>query len=160
MKKPESRKAPDADDTVAGIMRKKFPALKKTDKLSTMLALAVSTPEMVYPVLDESGKVIGQVNQHDMLNLAVPAKGLKYKILGPQGIRGILQNSAETVSDMMKSYNVEVRPDMMIRDAARLMLKTGARAFRVVDEKGRQVGYVSELDILGYMQRKLEKEGK
>ncbi len=150
---------PKREPVVSDIMRKKFPALEKDDKLSTMLALAISTPEMVYPVLDGDGKVMGQVNQHDMLNLAVPAGNTRYKILGPQGIRGILQKSAENVTDVMKSYNVEVKPDMTIVDAAKLMLRTNARAFQVVDN-GRQVGYVSELDILRYLQKKLEKEGK
>jgi CBS-domain-containing membrane protein len=146
------------DTTVKQIMRKKFPHLKKTDSLSKAIGIFIKNPDMVFPVL--TGKrIVGEVNQHEMLKLAVPGKYMdEGRILGPQGIRDLLGHKGKKVSDIMVTHDIKVSENTRVIDAARIMLETEVRTLEVIDKDKKPLGFVSELDILKYLKKKLDKK--
>jgi len=151
------------ETTVKQIMRKKFTSLKKTDRLSKAIGIFLSNPDMVFPVVDNKGIVIGEVNQHDLLKLAVPTDFVSEEhILGPGGIKAVMEHRGKVVGDIMKSrkVNIVIKPGMKAVEAAKIMLDTGNRTLQVMDDDKKSVGYVSELDILRYIKKRLERKSK
>ncbi len=144
------------DTTVAEIMRTKFVSFKKSDPLAKAINVFLTNPDMVFPVI-ENCRAIGEIRQHDLLKLVIP---LKYvddgRVLGPAGIRDLLEHSAKTVGDIMKTSAIKVKASVKVVDAARMMLETDALTLEVVDDCNNPVGFVSELDVLKYAKRKLE----
>ena len=147
------------DTTVKQIMRKRFAHLKKDDTLSKAIGVFIKNPDMVFPVIDNKGHVIGEVNQHDMLKLAVPARYTDGDhILGPKGIKEILGHEGKTVDDLMTTHDVQVREDTKVIEAAGILLDTEVRTLEIVDKNKKPLGFVSELDILKYLKKKLDKK--
>jgi len=150
---------PKMETTVRDIMRKRFASLKKTDSLSRAIDIFIKNPDMVFPVIDGRGRIIGEVNQHELLKLAVPAKYVgEEHVLGPEGIKDLIQRTGKTVADIMKTNDIKIKYDTKIVDAAKIMLETEVRTLEVVDDKNRPIGFVSELDILRYLKKKLGEE--
>jgi CBS domain-containing protein len=144
---------------VKDIMRKRFASLKKTDSLAKAIGVFVKNPDMVFPVVDGRGKIIGEVNQHELLNLAVSAKYVGgERVLGPEGIKNVMRREGKTVADLMKTNDIKVKPETTVEHAARIMLGTEVRTLQVVDDKNKPLGFVSELDILLYLKDKLKKK--
>jgi len=140
-------------------MRKRFASLKKTDSLSKAIAVFIKNPDMVFPVVDGRGRIIGEVNQHELLKLAVPAKYVgEGHVLGPGGIKDMMQRTGKTVEDLMTTNDIKVKQDTKVVNAAKIMLETEVRTLEVVDPKDKPVGFVSELDVLKYLKKRLEKE--
>ncbi len=149
------------DPTVADIMRTEFPALKRSDPLSKAIELFISNPDMVFPVIDSKGRIIGEVNQHELLKLAVPAKYVgEGHVLGPGGIRDMMKREGKKVSDLMTTNDIKIKQKTKVVGAARMMLDTEVRTLQVVDDKNRPVGFVSELDILKHLKSRIGKRGK
>jgi predicted transcriptional regulator len=147
------------DTTVKQIMRKRFAHLKKDYSLSKAMGIFVKNPDMVFPVINDNRRVIGEVNQHDLLKLAVPVKYTDgERILGPQGIREILGHEGKTVEDIMTTHHIKVKEDTKVIEAAGIMLDTNVRTLEVIDKDKNPIGFVSELDILKYLKRKLDKK--
>jgi len=145
------------EPTVADIMRKDFISFKKGDDLGKAIDVFLKTPDSVFPVVDERRRVIGEIGQHDLLRLAIPARYMdEGRILGPEGIREMLEKSGKKVADLMKTHEIKISQDTKIVDAVRIMLNTGTMTLEVVDKNGNPVGFVSELDILKYVKRTLE----
>ena len=140
-------------------MRKRFASLKKKDSLSKAISLFIKNPDMVFPVVDGRGRIIGEVNQHELLKLAVPAKDVgEGHVLGPGGIKDMMQRTGKTVEDLMTTNDIKVKQDTKVVNAAKIMLETEVRTLEVVDPKDKPVGFVSELDVLKYLKKRLEKE--
>lgn len=149
------------ETTVADVMRKKFISFKKTDSLVKALDVAIHSPESAFPVVDDNGKIMGEIEQHELLKLAVPARFVSGEhVLGPEGIRDLMERSGKTVADFMKTHEIKVKKTTSVLDAARIMLDTEVRTLEVVDERGCPVGFVSEIDILTYLKKKLEGKRK
>jgi len=103
-----------------------------------------------FPVLDETGKVIGVVSESDLLNkLALGGEDHMPGMIG-----GILQHKqlekarGVTASDLMTAPPVTVRPEDTVEHAARLMYVRGVKRLPVVDAENRLAGIVSRADVL------------
>ena len=103
-----------------------------------------------FPVLDETGKVIGVVSESDLLNkLALGGEDHMPGMIG-----GILQHKqlekarGVTASDLMTAPPVTVRPEDIVEHAARLMYVRGVKRLPVVDAENRLAGIVSRADVL------------
>lgn len=125
--------------------------------MADAIAIFVRHPDMAFPVVDAKGRVIGEVNQHDVLKLALPLSGARsQRVMGPEGIRSAIQPAGKKVVDIMRTNHVKVKANTTIMQAASIMLDTEVRTLEVVDEKGKPLGFISELDILRYLKKKLE----
>ena len=103
-----------------------------------------------FPVLDETGKVIGVVSESDLLNkLALGGEDHMPGMIG-----GILQHKqlekarGVTASDLMTAPPVTVSPEDTVEHAARLMYLRGVKRLPVVDAENRLAGIVSRADVL------------
>ena len=103
-----------------------------------------------FPVLNETGKVIGVVSESDLLNkLALGGEDHMPGMIG-----GILQHKqlekarGVTASDLMTAPPVTVRPEDTVEHAARLMYVRGVKRLPVVDAENRLAGIVSRADVL------------
>jgi CBS domain-containing protein len=104
-----------------------------------------------FPVLDDTGRVIGVVSESDLLAKQALAGGEDEM---PGRITGILHKHemekarATTAEALMTSPPVVVRPDDTVEHAARLMYLRRVKRVPVVDESGRLTGIVSRADVL------------
>jgi Mg/Co/Ni transporter MgtE len=147
--------------TVADIMRTRFTSFKKTDSIVNAIGVFVRDPDAVFPVVDDKGRIIGEISQHEALKLALEKRQVSgERILGPLGIRNVMERTGTTVGDFMKTNEVKVRMTKKVSDAAQIMLDTNVLTLEVVDDKMRPVGFISELDILKFMKKKLQGKAK
>lgn len=150
---------PKMDIKVKEIMRTKVVSLRKSDLLADAIGVFIENPDMAFPVLDEHGEIIGEVNQHDLLKLAVPANYIDGdKIMGPRGIKQVLERSGTTVADIMRENHSTIGGDASVLQAAKTMLDTGDRTLEVIDDEHNPIGFISEIDILGHLKRSLEEK--
>jgi CBS domain-containing protein len=104
-----------------------------------------------FPVLNETGKVIGVVSESDLLAKLALGGGEDGM---PGMITGILRQHetekarAVTAGDLMTSPPVTVSPGDTVEHAARLMYVRAVKRLPVTDESGRLAGIVSRADVL------------
>jgi len=147
--------------TVADIMRTRFTSFKKADPITKAIGVFVSDPDAVFPVVDDEGRIIGEISQHEALKLALEKRQLSgERILGPLGIRNVMERTGTTVGDFMRTNEVKIRSTRKVSDAAQMMLDTNVLTLEVVDDRMNPVGFISELDILKYVKKKLQGNAK
>lgn len=88
------------------------------------------------PVLDDTQRLIGMVNERDLLT-----------VIDIDGDR-VLENLQRRVSDVMATPVVAAAPVTDIRRIAAAMLEGGLSAVPIVNESQRIVGIVSRTDVL------------
>ncbi|MBN3037577.1 MAG: CBS domain-containing protein [Candidatus Diapherotrites archaeon] len=137
------------DVRVSEIMVRKFDSLKPSDPVSKAVALLSKTSVNVVPVMS-SGKCVGEVNQADLLKLAVDPKKVPQDLVVTQGFGLDLAFYAKTVRDVMTPHELSVDADTLVQDAALLMMREGARSVLVTGNGG-VVGVLREEDILRRM---------
>ncbi|MBN2517261.1 MAG: CBS domain-containing protein [Candidatus Altiarchaeota archaeon] len=146
----------EKEPTAKDLMRKKFPTLKKTDSLDKAIKIFITKPDIVFPVVDENGKFVGEIIQHELLKMVLPPRYVEEgTILGPRGIMDIMERYATVVGDLMRTHEVKIRADMRVGDIVKLMLDSDVKTLEVVDNKGRPLGFLSDLDILRHIDKTL-----
>jgi CBS domain-containing protein len=112
------------------------------------------------PVVDADGRCVGLVSEADLVlpddqgDLHIPHYinlfgGTVFLEPLSRFEHRLRKAFASTAEDMMTSDPDTVGPDTTVKDAARLIHKTGHNRLPVVDEDGRLVGVVTRLDVLG-----------
>jgi len=106
-----------------------------------------------FPVLDQTGQVIGVVSEADLLaKLALSNEE-------PGMISGILHHQqlekarATTAGDLMSAPPIIISPQDTVEDAARIMYLRRVKHLPVVDADGHLVGIVSRADVLSVFTR-------
>lgn len=102
------------------------------------------------PVVDKENLVIGVISEADILSVAGLKEGHTFKdilrhVLGeplPERKRGNI------VGDIMTSPAITTRPDVDIRDVARVLDERRIKRLPVVDDKNRLIGVISRADIV------------
>jgi CBS domain-containing protein len=109
-----------------------------------------------FPVLDQTGQVVGVVSEADLLAKLALAGGEEHM---PGMIGGILHHQqlekarGTTAGDLMSAPPITVSPDDTVEDAARLMYMRRVKHLPVVDADHRLVGIVSRADVLSVFTR-------
>jgi CBS domain-containing protein len=109
-----------------------------------------------FPVLDQTGQVVGVVSEADLLAKLALAGGEEHM---PGMIGGILHHQqlekarGTTAGDLMSAPPIIVSPDDTVEDAARLMYLRRVKHLPVVDADHRLVGIVSRADVLSVFTR-------
>lgn len=111
---------------VADYMTKNVYTLKPEDTVEDAISLIEKTGHDGFPVVDDKNKVIGYVSSIDLLK-----KDPKTKI------REIMSKQLYVARDFID-----------LRDAARVMFRTGHSKLPVVDENDRLVGIISNADVI------------
>jgi CBS domain-containing protein len=109
-----------------------------------------------FPVLDETGQVIGVVSESDLLSKLALGGGEDGM---PGMIAGILRQHetekarAVTADELMTSPAATISPDDTLEQAARLMYVRRVKRLPVVDADNHLVGIVSRADVLAVYDR-------
>jgi IMP dehydrogenase len=111
---------------VADYMTKNVITLKPDDTVSDAIKLIEKTGHDGFPVVDDKSVVIGYVSSRDLLR----------------------QDDGAKIKDVMTKQIFVAREFMDLRDAARVMFRTGHSKLPVVDEDGRLLGILTNMDVI------------
>ncbi len=107
-------------------MTKNVNTIKPDDTVEDAIKLVKKTGHDSFPVVDDENRVVGYVSAVDIID-----KDPKTKI-----------------EDVMSKELYVARDFMDLRDAARVMFRTGHSKLPVVDENNRLVGIISNADVI------------
>ncbi|RLI77661.1 hypothetical protein DRP05_09445 [Archaeoglobales archaeon] len=111
---------------VADYMTKNVYTLKPDDTVEDAIKLIEKTGHDGFPVVDENNKVIGYISSIDLLK----------------------KDSKTKIKDIMSKQLYVARDFIDLRDAARVMFRTGHSKLPVVDENDRLVGIITNADVI------------
>ncbi len=100
--------------------------VKPETTVREVIDLIETTGHDGFPVLDEEGRVVGYISSRDLLRK-------------PATMR---------VEEIMSKQLYVAREYMDLRDAARVMFRTGHSKLPVVDEKGKLLGIITNADVI------------
>jgi len=128
------------DGTVGSIM--KMPVIAPPDaRVSFIRKMMMEKGISRMPIMD-GATLVGIVSESDV---AVAMRGVKRR-----SSQNHQDNNVERMlaMDIMRSDVITARPDMAIRDAAKLMTDNGIGALPVVDDERQLIGIITRRDIL------------
>ncbi|RMF06079.1 CBS domain-containing protein [Candidatus Woesearchaeota archaeon] len=121
--------------------------VKKSDSIPRLLSLFEKHKVSDFPVVDDEGNLVGDVDLRDILPFALdPEDVSEHEIVGVLGteLHDIFGNKVE---DIMKFHEETVSPDDKLKDVALLMWKGDIRCVAVV-KNNKVVGVISQRDII------------
>ncbi len=111
---------------VADYMTRNVYTLKPENTVEEAIELIEKTGHDSFPVVDEEGKVKGYISARDLLK----------------------KDPRTRIEEIMTRKLYVAREFMDLRDAARVMFRTGHSKLPVVDETNRLVGIISNADVI------------
>jgi len=149
--------------TVKDVMTTLVVSVGKDAPFKEMAAALRQNRVSAFPVLDDSGQVIGVVSEADLLTKEALDGGYDGM---PGMITGLLRHKEQakargiTAGDLMTRPAVTVAPDETVESAARLMRKNKVKRLPVVDADGHLAGIISRADVLAVFDRSDEEIGR
>jgi CBS domain-containing protein len=142
--------------TVRDVMTTRVIWVRKTASFREMAATLRECRVSAFPVLDDTGRVIGVVSEADLLAkqaLDGGEDGMPGMITGLLRRREQEKARGVTAGDVMTSPAVTVRPEDTVEHAARVMYTRKVKRLPVVDAGGHLVGIISRADVLAVFDR-------
>jgi len=138
---------------VRDIMTTRVVAVRKDASFKEMAAMLRDSRISAFPVVDDTGRVIGVVSEADLLvKIAVQADSTS--LLAALRHHGEEDKAAGiTAGDLMTGPAVTIGPQAAIEEAARCMYDRRVKRLPVVNEAGHLVGIVSRADVLSVFGR-------
>jgi len=144
------------EPTVKDVMTTRVVSVTKDASFRALAAALREHRVSAFPVLDDTGKVIGVVSEADMLAkeaLNSEPQGMPGMIAGLLRRREHEKARGTTASDLMTSPAVTITPDDTLERAARLMYTRKVKRLPVVDANGHLVGIIGRADLLATFDR-------
>jgi CBS domain-containing protein len=139
--------------TVRDIMTTSVITVRGDTPFKEMAALLTSSRVSAFPVVDQAGKVIGVVSETDLLVKEAAQDGQPGLFSGLRRSRDPAKAAGVTAAQLMTSPPVTIGPDEPVQHAAFLMYDHAINRLPVVDEAGRLIGIVSQVDVLSVFSR-------
>lgn len=140
-------------DTVRDVMTKRVVAVREDASFKEMAAMLRSSRISAFPVVDDTGRVIGVVSAADMLvKEAVQADGTSV-LAAIRHLHEEEKAAGITAGDLMTRPAVTIGPDAAVAEAARLMYDRRVRRLPVVGAGGKLLGIISRVDVLAVFDR-------
>lgn len=138
---------------VKDIMTTSVVAVRRDASFKEMAAMLRSRRISAFPVIDDSGRVIGVVSESDLLvKEAVLADGSSL-LAALRHIREDDKATGITAAELMTAPAITIGPDAPVEEAARVMYDRRVKRLPVVDVTGRLRGIVSRVDVLAVFSR-------
>jgi len=138
-----------AKKKVKEIMRSGVKKVKETDSLKKVARIFHSTDLSCLPVVNEKGKIVGDVHERDLLKVLIGYANITPRdVVGVLGTKLDMDHFAKTVGDIMNSHNFEIEEDESVLDAAILMDENGIRSLLVKNSAGKIVGVLDLEDLV------------
>ncbi|MGC8681930.1 MAG: CBS domain-containing protein [Candidatus Acidifodinimicrobium sp.] len=135
---------------VSNVIIKRFPILRPEDTIEKAANLAAINKVDNIPVLDNFGKMIGEVMIHDILKYIYSQKaGKKGKKDAYKG-----EQTEMKVVDIMRRDSSPTVITLNLRKALENLISKKAKAAVVVDVDGRPIGILSRIKILSLLRGK------
>lgn len=139
--------------TVRDVMTTGVVSAHKDAPFKAMAEMLASKRISAFPVLDDSGRVIGVVSEADLLvKIAVQAEGTSV-LAALRHVREDEKARGVTAAELMSSPAITIGPDAPVEAAARLMYDHRIKRLPVVNQAGRLVGIVTRVDLLAVYRR-------
>jgi len=139
--------------TVRDVMTTSVITVREDTPFKELAAALASSRVSGFPVIDRAGKVIGVVSETDMLIKEADQAGHPGSFAGLRRSRDREKAAGVTAAQVMTSPPVTIGPDEPVQHAAFLMYDRAVSRLPVVDDAGRLVGIVSQVDVLGVFGR-------
>jgi CBS domain-containing protein len=140
------------DVKVSEVMRREVVTVHPDSPLIQVVELLLDKDFTAVPVIDDNGKVVGMVSDNDLLERGGIRVTLSLKrATDPDFVRELhksLQDPGRKVSEVMTREVVTATPDIILGQAAKLMVAKHLKRLPVVDQEGKLVGILGRLDIL------------
>lgn len=142
-----------SDITVKDVMTTRVVAVRKDASFKEMASMLRSSKISAFPVLDDSGRVIGVVSEADMLvKEAVQADGTSL-MAALRHVHEDEKSAGITAGELMTVPAITIGPDAPVAEAARLMYDKRVKRLPVVNRAGHLVGIISRVDVLAVFDR-------
>mmetsp|Transcript_44643 Transcript_44643/g.142143 ORF Transcript_44643/g.142143 Transcript_44643/m.142143 type:complete len:144 (+) Transcript_44643:273-704(+) len=117
------------------------------------------------PVVNEQGAIVGVLSETDLLwkeaglpedeyiipPVTIPFIDATFSIKKKSSKDEVLKVLAGTVKEAMTTKITTATPDMLLKDAAKVLLKMKVNRLPVVDENNVLVGIITRSDIIKYL---------
>ena len=138
-----------AKTKIREIMRKRIKTFSEGTPVKEVAKYLHTADISCLPIVDEEGKIIGDIHEKDMLKLLIGASDIsEYDVSGVLGTKLDISYFAEKIGDLMNRHNFEIEQNMTVADAAKLMLDEGIRGMLVKSKRGKVVGVITVEDIV------------
>ncbi len=138
---------------VRDVMTTSVIAVRRDTSFKEMAGLLGRSQVSGFPVIDQAGRVVGVVSETDMLIKGADRGSHPELFAGLRRSRDLQKADAVTAAGLMTSPPVTIGPDEPVRHAAFLMYDRAVERLPVVDEAGRLIGIVSQVDVLSVFSR-------
>ena len=146
--------------TVADVMTSEVLTVKRETPLKEAIQILADKKISALPVVEESGKLVGILSEGDLMWQESGVEAPPYIMLLDSII--YLQNPAQhdkeihkalgqTVGEVMSDRPLTIKPEQLVREAARLMHDKKIRRLPVIDEQDRVIGIITQGDIVRMM---------
>jgi len=136
------------------IMNKNIPLINADDSIEKVIRMLIKIPQSALPVVNKKGKVIGEINQRELLLLNVGKKEIaENEGLGFKQIKLLLKTKAKKAKEIMNKYELTLSPDDEVIDAAKLLYDEDLGTIPIVDQKNKLVGVITDICILKHHQK-------
>jgi len=135
---------------VTDVMTRAVVAVKKYDDIQEAARLLSENRISGLPVVDAGNLVIGVVTEADILSMTGIKDGHNFRDI----LRHILgeplpeRKSGHLVGDIMTSPAITTRPDVDIKEVAKILDEKRIKRLPVVDGKNKLLGIISRADIV------------
>lgn len=145
---------------IKDIMTREVITVREEDTVEKCANLLMTHDLSALPVVDEFGKVKGIVTEGDLIRRASRIKGpAALEVLGgifylespSKYIDDLKRSMGSFAKDIMSKDIITVNPDMVIAEAATLLVKNKIKRLPVIDGEGNLIGIVSRKDIMGFI---------
>jgi CBS domain-containing protein len=144
---------------VRDVMSTDLAAVNPGDSVSEALRLLVENKVHALPVVDGHERCVGVLSGTDLLQLALQLGGELEALNSSEGLDHELLIeklehtgfSTQTVQEVMTPTAVTVHQETSIVQAAAAMTRNRVHRLAVTDAKGRLLGLVSTMDIIGVL---------
>lgn len=145
------------DLTVADIMTTDVVALKKSATLKELTDLMYTKHLRYVPIVDDSGKLIGEIGVIDLIKAGIPdyafrIGSLKFLSELEPMTELLLKEDKISVESIMNKNPVSLKPNTSVIEVAFEMSRNKKRHFAICDN-GKLVGVVSAMDLLSKVLR-------
>lgn len=139
--------------TVRDVMTASVVAVRGDTSFKDMAALLGSFGVSAFPVVDETGRVLGIVSEADMLIKEADQASHPGRFAGLRRRGDHERAAAVTAGELMTRCPVTIGPGEPVEKAAFLMYDRGIKRLPVVDGTGHLIGIVSRADVLSVYAR-------
>lgn len=136
------------DASVTSIMQKRFHSFSPKDPLKDVIRFFLRSKPVVVPVIDPSGKLLGEIRKMDLVKTLVNPHDLPLAELTGLGFGVDRSFVAKRARDIMVKRERVLRVDATVEDALLIMLRHKDPVLPVVDESDTLLGLVTEEILL------------